>query len=201
MIVRALIGVLAVAAAGISALASATDGFRVLTAEGARRLAVAENPRTLPDVVLEDQDGNRFRLADYRGRPVAVEFFYSRCPTVCSTMTQAFQRLDEALPRQGAAASAIVSISFDPAYDTPERLAEYGSAFGADGRWWRFARPNDRAEMAKLLNAAGIVVIADSFGGFIHNAAIHVLDAEGRLARIYDLDEHEAAAAGLRDGL
>lgn len=200
MIVRALIGVLAVVAAGIGALALASDGFRVVTAEGARRLAVAENPRPLPDIVLEDQDGQRFRLADYRGRWVAVEFFYSRCPTICGTMTQAFQRLDEKLMARGAEAPLIVSISFDPAHDTPERLSEYGRAFGADGRQWRFARPANAAGMAKLLEATGVVVIADGFGGFVHNAAIHVLDARGRLARIYDLEEDEAAAATLRHG-
>ncbi len=196
-----MIGVLAVAAAGISALALASDGFRVVTAEGARRLAVAENPRVLPDVVLEDQDGRRFRLADYRGRPVVVEFFYSRCPTICGTITQVFQKLDDVLPRNGPAAPAIVSISFDPVHDTPQRLDDYRLAFDADGRRWRFARPTDAASLVDLLEATGVVVIADGFGGYLHNAAIHVLDSEGRLARIYDLDAVASAAAALREGL
>lgn len=200
MTMRAVIGALIVVAAGVGALAWASDGFRVVTAEGARRLTVAEKPRRLPDLILEDQDGRRFRLADYRGRRVAVEFFYGRCPTVCGTLTQTFQRLDEALARDGQAGPAIVSISFDPAHDTPERLADYGRAFGADGRRWRFARPADAAALAGLLAAAGVVVIADTAGGFVHNAAIHVLDQEGRLARIYDLENADAAAAMLRGG-
>ena len=197
---RAVVGALAVVAAGVGALAWASDGFRVVTAEGARRLAVAESPRPLPDVVLEDQDGRHFRLSDYRGRRVAVEFFFSRCPTVCGTMTQAFQRLDEGLKRDGRAGPAIVSISFDPTHDTPERLVDYARAFGADGRRWRFARPADAGALAALLHAAGVVVIRDAAGGFVHNAAIHLLDPEGRLARIDDVADVAAAAKFLGEG-
>ena len=60
-------------------LAVGTDGFRALTSEQARRNAIARAPRGLPDVALEDQSGRPFTLAAYRGRPVAVNFVYTRC--------------------------------------------------------------------------------------------------------------------------
>jgi protein SCO1/2 len=201
MIARPLLASLAALAAGAVALDYATDGFRVVTAEGARRLAVAESPRLLPDVELEDQDGRRFRLNDYRGRPLLVGFFYTRCPTVCTQVNDAFHRLRAALPAEGEGAPVVINITFDPGADTIEAIRDYGRAFGADGRTWRFARPRDSAARDALLAAFGIVVIPDTFGGFDHNAAIHMVDRQGRLARIYDLDEVDAAARAVRDVL
>lgn len=201
MIVRPLLASLAALAAGVAALGYATDGFRVVTAEGARRLAVAESPRPLPDVELEDQDGQRFRLDNYRGRPLLVGFFYTHCPTVCTQVSDAFHRLRAALPAAGDGAPVIISITFDPAADTIGAIRDYGRAFGADGRTWRFARPRDSAARDALLATFGVVVIPDTFGGFDHNAAIHVVDRQGRLARIYDLDEADAAARAVRDML
>lgn len=201
MIVRPLLASLAALAAGVAALGYATDGFRVVTAEGARRLAVAESPRPLPDIELEDQDGQRFRLDDYRGRPLLVGFFYTRCPTICTQTSDAFHRLRAALPAAGDGAPVVISITFDPIADTIGAIRDYGRAFGADGRTWRFARPRDSTARDALLATFGVVVIPDAFGGFDHNAAIHMVDRQGRLTRIYDLDEVDAAARGVRDVL
>ena len=60
--------------------------------------------------------------------------------------------------------------------------------YSADGRSWRFARVRDARDLAPLLRAFGIIVIPDAGGDFQHNAAVHLLDAEGRLARVLDLD-------------
>jgi protein SCO1 len=76
-------------------------------------------------------------------------------------------------------------------------LRAYGEAYGADMRLWSLARVSDGAELKRLLTAFGIVVIPDEFGGFTHNAAIHLVDRNGRLARIYDQDDVEAALEGV----
>ena len=52
-------------------------------------------------------------------------------------------------------------------------------------------------ELKRLLAVFGIVVIQDESGGFTHNAAIHLVDRNGRLARIYDQDDIEAALEGI----
>lgn len=199
MIGRAVAASLAVTAAGVVALAWITEGFRAATAEGARRLAVAASPRPLPDVAFEDQDGRPFRLADLRGRPIVVEFFYTRCPTVCSPLTAAFQRLDARLPKLGPDAPALVSVTFDLA-DTVGTIRDFGRAFGADGERWRFARPVEATGLTRLLESFGVTVIPDGEGGFVHNAAIHVIDREGRLTGIYDMEETDQVARNLGVG-
>jgi len=193
--VRTAAASLVVCAAGGSLLWRGTDGFRALTSEQARRRAIAQAPRVLPVVALEDQDGRPFTLGAYRGRPTAVDFVYTQCQSICPLLSAGFQRLDRA---EGSGRPderlQLVSITFDPR-DTPARLREYASHYQADGSTWRFARVGDTRELAPLLQAFGIVVIPDARGGFQHNAAVHVLDAQGRLARVLDADAPSAEVA------
>jgi protein SCO1/2 len=60
------------------------------------------------------------------------------------------------------------------------------------------AVPDSRAELARVERQSGVVVIDDGFGGFAHNAAIHIVRADGRLVRIFDFNEPEAALAWAR---
>jgi protein SCO1/2 len=109
--------------------------------------------------------------------------------SVCTLLSEGFQRLDRAEGVRsvgGERRLQLVSISFD-ARDTPGRLREYASRYRADGRQWRFARVHDERDLAPLLRAFGVVVIADGRGDFQHNAAAHLLDAGGRLARVLDV--------------
>lgn len=189
MIRRAILASLAVAALGVGTLGHATEGFRAITAEGARRLDVAARPRALPEALLEDQDGGHFRLGDYAGQSILVEFFYTRCPTICTRLTGAFQTMHGALKNRGSGSPILVGITFDPAHDTRDALHDYARAYGADGRAWRFARIANPGDLKAMLDAFGVVVIDDGMGGFDHNAAIHVVDAGGRLARVYDVED------------
>jgi len=185
---RTAIASLTICAIGGALLWRGTDGLRALTTEQARRDAIEKHSRVLPVVALDDQDGNAFTLDTYRGRPAAVDFVYTQCVSVCTLLSAGFQRLDRAQQARNAEGEVVrlVSISFDPR-DTPARLREYASRYGADGHTWRFAKVHDSRELTPLLRAFGIVVIPDGRGDFQHNAAIHVLDASGRLARVFDV--------------
>jgi hypothetical protein len=94
MKLRGVLAAIAVVATGVAALAAVTEGFRVVTSEGAWRLAVAERPRPLPDAALTDQAGRTFRLSGLHGRPVLVEFLYMNCmncPAICGLLASQFQ--------------------------------------------------------------------------------------------------------------
>jgi protein SCO1 len=175
------------------ALWTETDGLRALTAESARRLEVASAPVAVPPTRLELATGETMRFADLAGGFVFVDFIYTRCPTLCVSLGTNFVRLQDALRRT----VRLLSISFDPEYDTLEALRAYGETYGADMRLWSLARVTDGVELKRLLAVFGIVVIEDEAGGFTHNAAIHLVDREGRLARIYDQDDIEAALEGI----
>ncbi len=196
MRLRAALAAVAVVAAGLAALAAVTDDFRAATTDGALRVAVAERPRPLPQASFLDQSGRAFRLADLRGRPVLVEFFYTSCPTICGVLVSRFQAvLADLAARPSGRQVVLLSISFDPAQDTVAALADYAARLGVDGQIWRLVRVADPVEMRRLLDAFGVVVLPDGAGGFIHNAAVYRVDAEGRLAGIYDPDQTERAIA------
>jgi protein SCO1/2 len=182
---------------GALALWTETDGLRALTAESARRLEVASAPVIVPPTHLELGIGETIKFADFAGRIVLVDFIYTRCPTLCIALGTSFARMQDALRRARPNDVRLLSISFDPEHDTPEALRAYGEAYGADARLWSLARVRDDVELKRLLAVFGIVVIQDESGGFTHNAAIHLVDRSGRLARIYDQDDIEAALEGI----
>ncbi len=187
---RALIATALIAVLGSGVLWWRTDGLHAFTAEAARRLDVLSSPRELPEVSLQDQDGRTFRLQDYRGRLLAVEFIYTRCATICRTLGMAFKQICDDVPRDSLGRDfALLSISFDPQRDDPDSLKAYARTYGADGTDWRIARVRNAADLDALLAAFGIVIIPDGLGGFEHNAAIHLVGRDGRLAQISDLDE------------
>jgi protein SCO1 len=175
-------------AAGLGALSWATDGFRVVTSDGARQLAVARNPRALPDVPLHDQNGRSFSLADYRGKTVLVDFIYTRCPTICGVLGDDFRNV-LALARDHIGADIdLLSISFDPAHDDRAALEQYAARYGARPPHWRVAVPASRSGLNVLLRTFGVVVIPDGYGGFVHSSSVYLIDRSGRLARILDAD-------------
>lgn len=174
-----------ICAAGGALFFGGTDGFRAFTTEQARRISIERSPRAVPSVVLEDQDGRTLSMADYGGQTVAVNFVYTQCASVCALLSAGFQRVHTA--SVDGDDLQLLSVSFDPR-DTPERLKEYASHFGADGHAWRFARVSDTTAIASLLHVFGVVVIPDGNGDFQHNAAIHVVNADGKLAHVLDPD-------------
>lgn len=174
---------------GIGVFWFGTDGFTAVTAEAARRGEILRSPRPLPVVTLEDQNGRLFKLRDYRGQLLAVEFIYTRCETICRAQGVLFKQMRDRIPASILGNGfSLLSISFDPLHDDPPQLKAYGDRYGADGTSWRIARVKDQAELTSLLKAFGIVVIDDGMGGFEHNAAIHLLGRDGRLRLISDFD-------------
>jgi protein SCO1/2 len=158
---------------------------------------VQRAPRPVPQAVLQDQDGRGFSLADYRGRKVLVDFVYTRCRSICGALGAAFQRLSHDLPPAPDGAM-LLTISFDPQADTPAALKRYAQRYQADSKVWRVARPQDEATLTALLRTFEVVVVPDAYGQFQHNAALHLVDEDGRLTRIFAYDELEQAAEALQ---
>lgn len=176
---------LATAVLGTAVLAWATNGFNAFTAETARRQAVAEQPRPLPAVPLQLQTGSEARLSDLEGRLVVATFIYTRCRTMCPMLGMRMAQIRDRLPEAALGEEVqMLSVSFDPEHDTPERLAEYGGHYGAEPDHWWVARP--RANLDALLERLGVVVLDDGEGGFNHNGAFYLIDRRGRVAAIID---------------
>jgi protein SCO1/2 len=131
------------------------------------------------------------------GGVTLVDFVYTRCQTVCLSLGGSFQQLQTALQADRAAGTQsnvrLLSISLDGAYDTPTVLQAYAHKLQADLALWQWVRVPDGAQQKALLQRLGVVVVPDGRGDFEHNAALLVLDAQGRLVRIFDLAEQQLA--------
>jgi len=197
---RSTLWTVLLACAGLAALLVATEGARAFTSEGARRLEIARNPRTLPSALLDDATGVQLQAEALRGAPLIVGFVYTYCGTACPRLTQQLAELQSAMAQLPRARTArLLSVSFDPERDTPARLAEYAQHFGADPERWRFARISDAGQLKRWLEVFGIVVIPDGLGGYEHNAALHVVDARGRLVAIFEVSDVAGALAKVEE--
>ncbi|CAM5540799.1 SCO family protein [Rhodanobacter lindaniclasticus] len=184
---------------GGTVLTAATDGFQAFTSEAARRIAVQRDPPPVPAVPLETQSGAQLNLTDLRGRWVLVDFIYTRCLTWCLALGGEFAQLQDQLAVPLADGKLVLlSISFDPAHDTPAELAAYQQRFRGRGHGWIAARPVDHDGLRQLLRTFGVTVVPDTMGGYVHNAAILMIDPHGRLVRIFDTGNPPAVARAVR---
>lgn len=187
---KTLILSIIVATAGLATLWIGTEGGRAFTAEEARRMEVQKHPRPVPNWYLENQNAETLALGEWSGQYVVVDFIYTSCPDVCLLLSSGLQRLQkefgEALEKDKL---RLLSVSFDPEKDTPERLRTYLSHFSGDGEHWAAVRPTHPAEKKAILDFFKVTVIPDEVGGYTHSAGYNVIDPDGRLVAIFGLEE------------
>lgn len=108
----------------------------------------SEAAYSLPALDLVRQDGKKVSLRKEidDGRPVILNFIYTSCTAICPTTSQVFSQVQEKLLKEHKD-FRLVSISIDPEYDTPARLAAYAKKFGA-GAQWQFYSGTSAASIA-----------------------------------------------------
>jgi protein SCO1/2 len=131
----------------------------------------------LPDFQLTAQSGSTVRNADLRGKVVAVDFIYTRCPLpdVCPRLSANFAALERRFDQAGANL-VLLSVTVDPDFDTPAVLAGYARRWSA-GPGWLFLT----GEVAPLAAALGEIYWADE-GSIGHNSTTSIIGSDGRLA-------------------
>jgi protein SCO1/2 len=196
---RTAIAAALVSVLGVMLAHAATDGFQAYTLESARRLAALRSPSPLPDLAVELVDGGPGRLSHVPAQVLLVDFIYTRCPTYCAALGSVYARLGERLaPEIGSGEVKLVSISFDLEHDGPGELRAYRTRYSRDAAGWEVGRPADPRELGRWLDAFGVVVIPDEFGGYAHNAAVHIVGPGRRLVAIRDLDDIEGTVGTVR---
>ena len=99
---------------------------------------------TVPTFSLTDERGQTFTEDALRGHVTIISFIFTRCPDICPVTSMKMRDLQEQTFDVGDKVK-LLSISIDPAYDTPARLTEYAHRYGADPTRWRFITgPTDR---------------------------------------------------------
>lgn len=139
---------------------------------------------TFPSMALQDQDG-QFVDADVflRGRPSMIAFFYTRCmnPSKCSSTISKLARVADRLRDEGREPHvSVAAITYDPAFDSPDRLRIYGSnrglAFSERVRMFRTVESLDGLREALSLNVGYGATTVNQHGRetFVFNAAMEL---------------------------
>jgi len=189
-LLRTVAAVCMMLVAGGTVFDHATDGFQAFTLESARRFAALKDPQPVPRATLEFDDGRRGTLRTLKAPVILVDFLYTRCETFCVALGAVYARLQRELaPEIARGEVELLSISFDPQRDGPQALTDYRERHTADPHGWTLARPISPADLPQWLNAFGVVVIPDGQGGFVHNAAVHIVGPDRRLVAILDMND------------
>ena len=155
-------------------------------APAAARMHEPEPGDRVPDFTVTNHDGKRTRLSAFRGHVLLVTFIYTRCPfpDYCPLVSRNFAQIYAATRAQRAPEPDIrlLSVSLDPAHDTPAVLRNYASTFrqvtgGSPFDRWEFAAaPPD--ELKKMADFFGLYINSEN-GTIIHSMSTTVISPEG----------------------
>ena len=152
-------------------------------------LTVIEPGTEVPDFELTDQDGRARRISDWRGKTIAVTFVYTRCPLpdFCPRMDENFKATQATLKEDPALASRthLLSVSFDPDYDTPAIISAHAKRAGADAALWSYVT-GKREAVDSFAAAFGVSIMRGDrpMQEIMHNLRTAVIDTNGRLVTI-----------------
>lgn len=149
----------------------------------------------VPDFQLTAADGQPFGTANLDGKPWVADFVFTSCPDVCPLMTQRMSQLQTWLVEHHLSKRVhLVSISVDPARDTPAVLQTYAAAAHARPELWSFLTgPQDKIEDAVVhgFKQAMSREKDDSQDGFaiLHGTKLVLVDHKRQIRGYYDSDD------------
>lgn len=159
----------------------------------------------VPDFKLLNQDGRTIHLDQFRGKVLLVTFVYTRCPLAdfCPKMSRNFAQIDQDLHQepQLLADTRLLTISFDPAFDTPKVLKNYGMAYMGQNTparerfaQWDFAVP-PAAELPEVTQWFGVGVTPGEGTAFTHSLSTTIVGRDGKVLAWYPSNEWTPAEA------
>jgi len=172
------------------------ENVRITDKSGRRNVQPAKTHRLsigdpVPDLALVNQDGNRIRLTDFRGKALLITFIYTRCPlpNFCPLLSSQFSKIHDDLIKEPEVykLTHLVTISFDPQYDKPAVLRKYGLAYldndKSGFRYWDFASTN-AGDLDKLAYAFGLQY-SQSANQISHTMVIALVSRGGTIAQYW----------------
>ncbi|MCU1322958.1 MAG: electron transport protein SCO1/SenC [Acidobacteriaceae bacterium] len=159
----------------------------------------------VPDFKLVNQGARAIHLAQFQGKVLLVTFIYTRCPLAdfCPRMSRNFADVDKALAADPAlyAGTHLLSISFDPAYDTPAVLRSYGEAYTHNAnspkkrdifQHWDFAVPGEK-DLAAVTQFFNVGVTPGDEKSINHSLSTVLIGKDGKIAAWYPSNDWQPA--------
>jgi len=151
----------------------------------------------VPDFKLLNQSNRIIDLKQFRGKVVLLTFIYTRCPLAdfCPRISHNFAEIDRTLKSDPDLYknTHLLSISFDPAYDTPKVLRSYGGAYTGNFvketfQHWEFAAP-PVAELPKMEQFFDVGVTPGQGGSLQHSLSTVVIGKDGKIVAFHPTND------------
>ena len=157
-----------------------------------------EDHRVL-DFELVNHLGDTVTLADVQGQILVVDFFFTRCATICPLMTTNLQRIHDRLSPGDPV--RILSHSVTPVADSVSVLNAYADKYNAKpDRWWFLTGPKNHIyELARRSYFSCLDEGDGGFQDFVHTENVVLVDDQGRLRGFYDGTDSKAMSRLLSD--
>ena len=189
-----VVGLIAVIAAGVREIWISSERQEV------RSLPIYGQ---IPDFRLIERDGQPRTLADCQGEIWFAAFFFSSCPGPCPVLSSRLAELAQAVGRTKGKVR-VVSITVDPAVDTPERLRAYAQKYGAGKNWWFLTGP--LPEIYRIAREGFKLAVEENppeavaqSGKMLHSTKIAMVDGQGRVRGYYNGTDADLLARVLPD--
>ena len=152
--------------------------------------------REVPDFTLTDQRRTRVSLSQFKGKVVAINFIYTSCalPEFCYRLANHFGVVSKRFTDRMGRDLVLLTVTFDPARDTPERLAEYATQWSANPSVWHFLT-GSVADVRRVCGLFGVDSFADE-GLINHSSRTAVIDRRGVVAASIEGNRYTAAQLG-----
>jgi protein SCO1 len=151
----------------------------------------------VPDFQLTNQSGHQISFRQFHGKALLVTFIYTRCPLsdYCPRMSRNFAGIDKSLQADPALykKTHLLSISFDPTYDSPPVLRSYGEAYTGNYtrekfEHWDSAAPS-KADLPKLLEFFDVGATPGENHTITHSLSTAVIAPDGKVAHWYPTND------------
>ena len=171
----------------LSDLASGRSGTAVPT------LAIGA---VVPDFSLLDQRRRSVSLSQFRGKVVVANFIYTTCalPTFCLRLANNFGVLQRRFAEELGRDVVLLTVTFDPAHDTPDVMATYASQWNANADTWRFLT-GAPADVDRACRRFGVRAFSNE-GLYDHSLHTVIINRQGRLTANIEGNEFTATQLG-----
>ena len=144
---------------------------------------------TVPAFVFLDMDSLEFSHRDVKNRLRIVDFFFTRCPTICPVMSSQMARMQDVLRERNMHDDVLLmSHSIDPEHDRPDRLRAYGERIGVIPEQWQLLT-GDKESIYTMAREGYFLTALESdtaAGGFFHSDLFALIDRSGQIRGYYD---------------
>jgi len=151
----------------------------------------------VPDFKFLNQSNRQIRLAQFHGKVLLMTFIYTRCPLAayCPRMSRNFAQVDKTLAADPGLykQTHLLSVSFDPEYDTPAVLRSYGSSYTEKYTketfdHWDFAAPS-KSELPSVLQFFDVGATPEKDRTITHSLSTLVIGPDGKVAKWYPTND------------